>query len=101
MTNIFQPLDLSINRSCKFFLRRKAQSWYSLQIEKQMKEGKKAHEINADTTISIMKPLHAKWVVSFYDYMKNHSEIVLAELRKSNIEEVFNNEQDIENDPFL
>ena len=101
MTNIFQPLDLSVNRSCKFFLRREAQPWHSLQIEKQMKEGKKAHEINVDTRISIMKPLHAKWVVLFYDYTKNHSDIVLAGWRKSKIEEVFNSEEDLESDPFL
>ena len=101
MTNIFQPLDLSVNGSCKSFSRREAQFWYSLQIEKQRKEGKKAHEINVDTRISIMKPLHAKWVVSFYNYMKNHREIVLAGWRKSKIEEVFNSEQDIESDPFL
>ena len=66
-----------------------------------MKEGKKAHEINVDTRISITEPLHAKWVVSFYDYMKNHSDIVLAGWRKSKIEEAFNSEQGIESDPFL
>ena len=38
MTNIFQPLDLSVTRNCKSFLRREAQSWYYLQIEKQMKD---------------------------------------------------------------
>ena len=38
MTNIFQPLDLSVTRNCKSFLRREAQPWYSLQIEKQMKD---------------------------------------------------------------
>ena len=101
MTNIFHPLDLSVNRSCKFFLRREAQPWHSLQIEKQMKEGKKAHEINVDTRISIMTPLHAKWVVLFYDYMKNHSDMVLAGWRKSKIEEVFNSEENLESDPFL
>ena len=41
-----------------------------------------------------MNPLHAKWVVSFYDYMKNHGDIVLTGRRKSNIGEVFNSEQD-------
>ena len=41
MTNIFQLLHLSANRSCKSFLCREAQFWYSLQIEKQMKEDKK------------------------------------------------------------
>ena len=40
-------------------------------------------------------------VASFYDYMKNHSDIVLGGWRKSKIEEVFNSEQDIECDPFL
>ena len=48
-----------------------------------------------------MKLLHAKWVVSCHDYMKNHNGIVLTGWRKSNIEEVFNSEQDIESDPFL
>ena len=91
--NIFQPLDLSVNRSCKSILRREAQPWYSLQIEKQIKEGKKAHDINVDTRISIMKPLHAKWIVSFYD--------ATAGWRKSKTEEVFNSEQDIESNPFL
>ena len=40
-----------------------------------------------------MKPLHAKWIVSFYD--------ATAGWRKSKIEEVFNSEQDIESNPFL
>ena len=62
---------------------------------------KKAHKINVDTRISIMKLLHAKWVISCHDYMKNHNGIVLTGWRKSNIEEVFNSEQDIESDPFL
>ena len=48
-----------------------------------------------------MKPLHAKWVASFYDYTKNHCDIALAGWRKSKIEEVFNSEQDIESGPFL
>ena len=81
---------MSVNRNCESFLRREVHSWYSLQIEKQMKEGVKAHEINVDTRISIIKPGHANWVISFYDYMKNHSDIVLAGRRKSKIEEFFN-----------
>ena len=66
-----------------------------------MKEGKKAHKINVDTRISITELLHAKWVVSFYDYMKNHSDIVLAGWRKSKIKEVFNSKQDIESVPLF
>ena len=60
ITNIFQPLDLSVNKSCKSSLRREAQSWCSLQTENQMKESKKTHEVNVDTRISIMKPKMVK-----------------------------------------
>ena len=67
---------------------------------KLMKEGKKAHKINVDTRIRFMKLLHEKWVVSFYNYMKNHSGIVLAGWRKSKIK-VFNSQQGIESDPFF
>ena len=33
----FQPLDLTVNKSSKDFLRQEAQSWYSQEIVKQMK----------------------------------------------------------------
>ena len=47
-----------------------------------------------------MKPWHAKWAISFYDFTKNHSDIVMAGRRKSKIE-VFNSEQGRESDPLL
>ena len=53
MTRVIQPLDRSVNRSCKSFLRREAQGWYTKQIEKQVKEGKQDHEIKVDTRISV------------------------------------------------
>ena len=38
MTNVFQPLDLTVNRSCKSFLRNHSQDWYSNEIRKQMEK---------------------------------------------------------------
>ena len=46
---------MSVNKSCKDFLRQEAQSWYSDQIVKQMKIGKLCHEIKVDTKISVIK----------------------------------------------
>lgn len=85
MTNFVQPLDLSVNRSFKSYLRHEAQSCYSLEIEKQLKDSKQAHEIKVDIQISVMKPLHAKWIVLFYYNMKNHNQIILAGWRKSKL----------------
>lgn len=101
MTNVYQPLDLSVNRSCKSYLRREAQCWYSKEIEKQVKEGKQSHEIKVDTRVSVVKPLHAKWVVSFYDYMNGHPEIVMSGWRKSKIDIAYERQSGIQNDPFL
>lgn len=62
MTYIFQPLDLTVNRSCKVFLRKIAQDWYSNEIRKEMEQ---AHDIKGDAHISLLKPLHASWVTKF------------------------------------
>ena len=39
MTNVFQPLDLTVNRSWQSFLRNHSQDWYSNEIRKQMGKG--------------------------------------------------------------
>ena len=41
ITNIFQPLDLTFNKSTKAFMKRKFIEWYSLQVTKQLNSGKK------------------------------------------------------------
>ena len=63
--NYFQPLDLTVNKSSKDFLRQEAQSWYSQEIVKQMEAGKRPGEIKVDVRISVVKPLHAKWIVKY------------------------------------
>ena len=40
MTHIFQPLDVSVNRSCKAFFKTSAQQWYADQVSTQVNEGK-------------------------------------------------------------
>ena len=98
-TKYFQPLDLSTNRSSKSHLRKSAQTWYSKQIQQQILSGKLPHEIKVDTRISVIKPLHAKWVVQFYDYIRSHPDIVINGWKKSKIPEV-HSEQIVNLDPF-
>jgi len=84
-TNYFQPLDLTVNKSSKDFLRQEAQSWYSKEISKQMEAGKRPDEIKVDVRISIMKPLHAKWIVKYYDYARNKPELIINGWKESGI----------------
>ena len=70
-TSYYQPLDLTVNRSCKDFLRQEAQKWYSDKINKQTTREKRSNEVKVDVILSVIKPLHAKWIVKFYDWFSD------------------------------
>ena len=61
-TDRLQPLDLSVNRVAKEFLRKAFQKWYALQVCAQL-EGKVPAD-PVDLRISVMEPLGAKklWI---------------------------------------
>ena len=84
MTNYFQPLDLTDNRSCKSFLPEKAQILYAEQEQVQI--SKVAPEsVSVDLKIGIHQPIHAKWVTQYYDYIRTDKDIVKNGWRRSRI----------------
>ena len=85
LTNEFQPLDLTVNRTCKAFFRKESQEWFTSQVQLQIENGVTPEEVKVDTKISILKPLHAKWVRSFYDKMQSRPDIVLRRWKRSGI----------------
>ena len=68
MTNLFQPLDLTVNRSAKAFMTRKFAEWHSLQITKQLDSSKNCNEIEVKLLLSILKRLHASWIIELYNH---------------------------------
>ena len=68
MTNLFQPLDLIINRSTIAFMNKKFTKWYSLEIMKQLDSGKNTDEIEVKLLLSKLKPLHASWLIELYKH---------------------------------
>lgn len=69
MTHILQPLDLTVNGSVKKFTRGKFNAWYSSQIGNQLDAGKQLHDIDVPLRLSLLKPLHAQWLVDCYNHM--------------------------------
>ena len=65
MTNYFQPLDLTVNRSCKSFLRDKAQIWYAEQVQVPISKGIAPESVSVDSKISILKPINTRWVTQY------------------------------------
>ena len=65
MTNCLQPLDLTVNQLCKSLLCDKAQIWYAEQVKAQISKGIALESVTVDLTISILKPIHVKWVAQY------------------------------------
>ena len=62
-TDLFQPLDLTVNKPAKACVSNKYQQWYADKVLKQLSQGVTPHDVKVDVKLSIVKPLHAEWVV--------------------------------------
>ena len=80
-TDRLQPMDLSINKAAKDFMRSK---WYATQVQVQLDEG--AISISpVNLRMSLMKPIGARWLVSLYDYIRANNSLVLNGFKAAGI----------------
>lgn len=73
-TDKLQPIDLSVNKVAKDFLKKRFQEWYGNIICQQLDDGV-CEEV--DLRLSRMKPLSAKWVIKMAEYFKTRPEIIV------------------------
>ena len=78
-----QPLDLSINKAAKEFLRGRFQEWYAMQIFDQ-RQGK-VEKKPIDLRLSRVKPLGARWMVSLYDHLKTKPDMICDAFKAAGI----------------
>ena len=86
-TNLFQPLDISVNKSAKCFIAEKYQDWYAKKVLQQLSRGVATHNVKVDVKLSIMKPLHAKWITEMYHHLKRSKQIEISDFRNVHITE--------------
>ena len=70
-TYLFQPLDVQggPNGFVKRLMKKKFTDWYAEQITKAMDEGQELESIDIPLKLSIVKLLHAKWLIDMYNEM--------------------------------
>ena len=78
-TDRLQPLDVSVNRAAKQFLRNKFENWYADNIVAQKSTSKEVEPV--DVRLSIVKPMAAKWMIELYDYFVAHPNIIKSSFR--------------------
>ncbi len=70
-TDILQPIDLSVNKSAKEFLRARFQEWYAERIASHLSTNPETPELSSPLPhpvylkMSTMKPLGAKWLTLY------------------------------------
>ena len=58
---------MTVNKHCKSYLKRLFSEWYAQQTGNQLSLGKKVEEIKIEFRLTTLKPLHAKWLVEYYN----------------------------------
>ena len=69
MTHLFQPLDLTVNKSAKDFTKLKFANWFQDELNKGLECGEDLYDFEIQYRLSVIKPLHASWLVDLYCYM--------------------------------
>ena len=61
---------ITVNQPAKSFVSNKYQNWYADRVSDQLNRGVAPHDVKVDVKLSTVKPLHAQWVVDFYNNMQ-------------------------------
>ena len=69
MTNLY--LDLSVNKAAKDLTKKKFSEWYTRQLTNGMENGIELDDIEIDYHLSVLKRLHATWLISLYNHMNS------------------------------
>ena len=92
MTKFYQPLDLTVNGYAKRFMARKFNDWCMQQVSAQLDKGIAIDEVDIKLCLSLLKPLHAEWLVDFYNHMTSGAakKIIDSGWASSGIEDAIN-----------
>ena len=98
MTHYFQPLDLTVNAIAKQFLKDKFELWYANEAKKQLGKGTEVYKIDIPLKLSILKPIHGRWLLGLY-HLRTNKEIIINGFESAAITEAVTQELPDE-DPF-
>ena len=84
MTHLLQLLNLPVNGLCKSFMKGMFADWYRKQAKEPLSHGKKAEDMEIKFYLTLIKPLHAKWLMELYNHITSEkgSEIIINGLKR-------------------
>ena len=90
MTDKLQPMDISVNKPVKDFLKWQFEDWYSQKVSKQLSDKSNIHLTNLQPInlgLPVVKELGAKWMVEMSKYLQQTLRSLLKGLLKQALQE--------------
>ena len=88
-TDLLQPMNISVNKPSKDFLKRQFNQWYTDQVMKQLEGRDNDLEAAAIQPIEmgmpLMKKISAKWLVDMAEYLSDNPQIIVNGFIRSGI----------------
>ena len=102
-TDRLQPMDISVNKPAKDFLRKKFQIWYSEKLLEQVDDDDTDVGELAPISLGmpILKELGAKWLVEMSEHISNNPQFIVRGFIKSGITDAIDGITSTENSEEL
>ena len=87
-TRELQPLDLSVNEEFKAAMKSSFSRWYADEVKQALDQGVSLDNLKVDLQASLIKPLHANWLMLAMSTLQHKPDAVCRGFEKSGIIEL-------------
>ena len=84
-TGELQPLDISTNETFKTLMKDSFTRWYAQEVHEALDSGKSVHEVKIDLRLSMIKPLHANWLITAHSILKHKTAVLTRGFEQAGI----------------
>ena len=63
-----------------------------MEMKKQLGEGTEVYEIDNPLKLSILKPIHGRWLLGLYDYLRNNKKTITNGFESAGVTEAVTQE---------
>ena len=84
-TGELQPLDLSINEEFKAEMKSSFSRWYADEVKQALDQGVSLDNLKVDLRASLIKPLHANWLMLPMSTLQHKLDAVCRGFEKNGI----------------
>ena len=82
-TDKLQPLDVSLNKPMKDEMKKRFQTWYAEEVQKQLQDNVPLDQVKVEMPASIMKIKSANWMISSWQALQQRPDVATNGFRKA------------------